>query len=87
MDLPHHLPQPVVQCGEIYHIRLALADGSDANLDSWVFLEAGSFSSNGSVRFQAELQIVIPFYMRVVMPLTLHLIDQMLVMTLLFILM
>ena len=39
----------VVQCGEIYHIRLALADGSDANLDSWVFLEAGSFSSNGSV--------------------------------------
>ena len=39
----------LVQCGEIYHIRLALADGSDANLDSWVFLEAGSFSSNGSV--------------------------------------
>ena len=39
----------MVQCGEIYHIRLALADGSDANLDSWVFLEAGSFSSNGSV--------------------------------------
>ena len=39
----------VVQCGEIYHIRLALADGSDAGLDSWVFLEAGSFSSNGSV--------------------------------------
>ena len=30
-------------------IRLALADGSDSNLDSWVFLEAGSFSSNGSV--------------------------------------
>ena len=39
----------LVQCGEIYHIRLALADGSDANLDSWVFLKAGSFSSNGSV--------------------------------------
>ena len=39
----------IVQCGETYHIRLALADGSDSNLDSWVFLEAGSFSSNGSV--------------------------------------
>ena len=39
----------IVQCGETYHIRLALADGSDTSLDSWVFLEAGSFSSNGSV--------------------------------------
>ena len=39
----------LVQCGETYHIRLALADGSDSSLDSWVFLEAGSFSSNGSV--------------------------------------
>ena len=39
----------VVQCGETYHIRLAIADGSDTNLDSWVFLEAGSFSSNESV--------------------------------------
>ena len=39
----------IVQCGETYHIRLALADGSDSSLDSWVFLEAGSFSSNGSV--------------------------------------
>ena len=33
-----------VQCGETYHIRLAIADGTD-NLDSWVFLEAGSFTS------------------------------------------
>tara|TARA_B110000027_G_C16108017_1_gene296258 strand:+ start:15 stop:1502 length:1488 start_codon:yes stop_codon:yes gene_type:complete len=39
----------VVQCGETYHIRLAIADGSDTNLDSWVFLEAGSFSSNESI--------------------------------------
>ena len=39
----------IVQCGETYHIRLALADGSDSSLDSWVFLEAGSFASNGSV--------------------------------------
>tara|TARA_B110001452_G_scaffold41104_1_gene31519 strand:+ start:157 stop:1857 length:1701 start_codon:yes stop_codon:yes gene_type:complete len=39
----------VVQCGETYHIRLAIADGSDTNLDSWVFLEARSFSSNESI--------------------------------------
>ena len=34
-----------VQCGETYHIRLAIADGTDGALDSWVFLEAGSFTS------------------------------------------
>ena len=34
-----------VQCGETYHIRLAIADGTDTGLDSWVFLEAGSFTS------------------------------------------
>ena len=34
-----------VQCGETYHIRLAIADGTDNALDSWVFLEAGSFTS------------------------------------------
>ncbi len=36
---------PVV-CGETYHIRLAIADGSDSSLDSGVFLEASSFTSN-----------------------------------------
>ena len=35
----------VVQCGETYHIRLSIADGSDASLNSYVWLEAGSFSS------------------------------------------
>jgi gliding motility-associated-like protein len=35
-----------VQCGEIYHIKLAIADGSDTALESFVVLEEGSFSSN-----------------------------------------
>ena len=36
-----------VQCGETYHIKLAIADGSDSYLESVVVLEAGSFNSNG----------------------------------------
>ena len=36
-----------VQCGETYHIKLAIADGSDDYLESIVVLEAGSFTSNG----------------------------------------
>lgn len=35
-----------VQCGELYHIKIAIADASDTSWDSGVFLEAGSFSSN-----------------------------------------
>jgi gliding motility-associated-like protein len=35
-----------VQCGQTYHIKLAIADGGDASYNSWVFLEAGSFQSN-----------------------------------------
>ncbi|MCX6294697.1 MAG: choice-of-anchor L domain-containing protein [Bacteroidetes bacterium] len=38
-----------VQCGETYHIKLAIGDGGDDILDSGVFLEAGSFSSQGVV--------------------------------------
>ena len=34
-----------VQCGETYHIRLAIADGTDSGLSSFVWLQAGSFSS------------------------------------------
>ena len=34
-----------VVCGETYHIRLAIADGTDTGLSSFVLLEAGSFSS------------------------------------------
>lgn len=36
-----------VQCGATYHIKLAIGDGGDDILDSGVFLEEGSFSSQG----------------------------------------
>lgn len=36
-----------VQCGQTYHIKLAIGDGGDWWIDSGVFLEAGSFSSTG----------------------------------------
>lgn len=35
-----------IECGETYHIKLAIADGSDTALESIVVLEEGSFSSN-----------------------------------------
>jgi len=38
-----------VECGGSYHIKLAVADGSDNILESIVILEAGSFSSNATV--------------------------------------
>lgn len=38
-----------VQCGQTYHIKIAVADGGDAIIDSGVFLEAGSFASTGNV--------------------------------------
>ncbi|MDZ4751529.1 MAG: choice-of-anchor L domain-containing protein [Flavobacteriales bacterium] len=38
--------QAQVQCGQTYHIKLALADSGDSALDCGVFLEEGSFSSN-----------------------------------------
>ncbi len=34
-----------VQCGQTYHIKMAIGDGSDSSFDSGVFLEAGSFTS------------------------------------------
>lgn len=40
----------LVQCGQTYHIKLAIADGFDGSFDSAVFLEAGSFTSTGQVQ-------------------------------------
>ena len=38
-----------VQCGETYHIKLAIGNGTDGSLQSGVFLEAGSFTSTGQI--------------------------------------
>ena len=38
-----------VQCGETYHIKLAVGDAVDGVFDSAVFLEGGSFSSTGEL--------------------------------------
>lgn len=37
--------QLIVQCGETYHIRISIGDGSDTGLSSFVFLEEKSFTS------------------------------------------
>jgi gliding motility-associated-like protein len=53
-----------VICGEVYHIKLAIADASDGALDSGVIIEAGSLVSSGySVNFSSSLTDVngIPF--------------------------
>lgn len=36
-----------VQCGETYHIKIAIADAGDGVWDSGVFLEGGTFGSSG----------------------------------------
>jgi len=36
-----------VECGETYHIKMAIGDAGDFSFDSGVFLEASSFTSNG----------------------------------------
>lgn len=38
-----------VDCGEWYHIKLAIGDATDTGFDSGVFLEAGSFAAFGDV--------------------------------------
>lgn len=44
----------VLECGQSYHIKLALADVSDTAFDSAVFIETDSFSSSGSVTSGVE---------------------------------
>ena len=38
--------EAAVQCGQTYHIKIAIADAGDTAFDSSVFIEGGSFSSN-----------------------------------------
>ncbi len=46
-----------VQCGQTYHIKLAIGDGGDHIFDSGVFLEAGSFSSVGPPSAGADIAV------------------------------
>ncbi|MES2591172.1 MAG: choice-of-anchor L domain-containing protein [Bacteroidota bacterium] len=46
-----------VQCGQVYHIKLAVADGGDNIYDSGVFLEAESFTSVGPPTAGADISI------------------------------
>jgi gliding motility-associated-like protein len=46
-----------VQCGETYHIKLAIADGTDTALESIVVLEAGSFESNAVVQVDLSIDV------------------------------
>lgn len=44
-----------VQCGQTYHIKIAIADAFDGVLDSGVFLEAGSFTSNNTFQLKSNV--------------------------------
>ena len=44
----------LVNCLDTFHIKLAIGDALDGALDSGVFLEAGSFSSNALVTVDAD---------------------------------
>ena len=46
-----------VECGETYHIKLAIADGSDTALESIVVLEEGSFQSNAVVQINLSIDV------------------------------
>ncbi len=41
--------QEGVECGGIYHIKLAIGNALDQSLDSGVFIEAGSFAAFGEI--------------------------------------
>ncbi len=46
-----------LQCGETYHIALAIGDGQDTALSSWVVLEEGSFESNSVVQVDLTIDV------------------------------
>ena len=46
-----------VECGETYHIKLAIADGSDIALESVVVIEEGSFQSNAVVQIDLSIDV------------------------------
>ena len=54
--LPFTAEYPV-ECGETYHIKLAIADGTDTGLESIVVLEEGSFESNAVVQIDLSIDV------------------------------
>ncbi len=48
----------MLQCGQKYHIKIAIADGSDYSFDSGVFLEAGSFTIPNSLIIDPSSTVV-----------------------------
>ncbi len=44
-----------VQCGETYHLKIAIADAGDGAYDSGIFLEANSLASNPPITMEASL--------------------------------
>lgn len=49
--------EDVLECGETYHIALAIGDGQDTALTSWVVLEEGSFESNSVVQVDLFIDV------------------------------
>lgn len=47
----------IVECGQTYHIKLAVCDANDSVLDSGVFLQRDSFSSNLVVQVELNLNV------------------------------
>lgn len=48
------MAQAAVQCGQVYHIKMAICNTMDSQLDSAVLIEGGSFTSTGSLSVEVE---------------------------------
>lgn len=46
-----------VECGATYHITIAIGDGNDSGLSSFVILESGSFESNAVVDIDLNIDV------------------------------